>query len=170
MGDTSIRRASVSEVGTLAELGRDTFVETFGRLYPPEDLSAFLQATYSAKAFGRFLGDPAQAVFIAEPEGRPVGYAHAGPCTLPHPQADRSHGELKRLYVRREAQNAGVGGQLLRAALDWLEAPGRPLWIGVWSQNLGAQRLYARHGFQKVGEYDFPVGRTLDHEFILRRG
>jgi diamine N-acetyltransferase len=54
--------------------------------------------------------------------------------------------------------------------MAWLEAAGsRDLWIGVWSQNYGAQRFYARHGFEKIGEYDFPVGGTLDREFILRR-
>ena len=47
---------------------------------------------------------------------------------------------------------------------------GRDLWIGVWSQNFGAQRFYARYGFGKVGDYEFPVGRVRDHEFILRRG
>ena len=57
----------------------------------------------------------------------------------------------------------------MRIALDWLARPGRMLWIGVWSKNLGAQRLYARHGFQKVGEYKFAVGNTRDDEFILRR-
>ena len=46
----------------------------------------------------------------------------------------------------------------------------RDVWIGVWSENHGAQRLYARHGFEKVGEYEFKVGQTRDHEFILRRG
>jgi RimJ/RimL family protein N-acetyltransferase len=39
----------------------------------------------------------------------------------------------------------------------------------VWSENHGAQRFYAREGFEKVGEYGFKVGRTVDHEFILRR-
>jgi hypothetical protein len=57
----------------------------------------------------------------------------------------------------------------MHAALDWLDRLGRPLWIGVWSENHGAQRLYGRHGFVKVGEYEFPVGKTRDQEFILRR-
>jgi RimJ/RimL family protein N-acetyltransferase len=43
------------------------------------------------------------------------------------------------------------------------------VYIGVWSGNAGAQRLYARHGFEKIGEYDFPVGQHLDREFILRQ-
>jgi ribosomal protein S18 acetylase RimI-like enzyme len=57
----------------------------------------------------------------------------------------------------------------MTACFDWLVKPGRRLWIGVWSENYGAQRLYGRHGFTKVGEYEFPVGEVRDREFILRR-
>ena len=39
----------------------------------------------------------------------------------------------------------------------------------MWSENFGAQRFYGREGFEKVGEYGFRVGATVDHEFILRR-
>ena len=150
-------------------LGRDTFVDTFAHLYPPADLKAFLEDSYTPAAMARFLSEPGQAIWLAEADGRAIGYVHAGPCTLPHPQAGAACGEVKRLYVRREAQNRGLGDELLRIALAWLEVPGRRLWVGVWSQNLGAQRLYRRHGFEKVGEYDFAVGSTLDHEFIMRR-
>ena len=70
----------------------------------------------------------------------------------------------------QDAHNGGWGGQLFQTVLDWLEHDGpRTLWIGVWSENLGAQRFYGRYGFEKVGEYLFPVGNTNDHEFILRR-
>jgi ribosomal protein S18 acetylase RimI-like enzyme len=59
---------------------------------------------------------------------------------------------------------------LFHATLDWLQRAGpRALWIGVWSENFGAQRFYARHGFERVGQYKFPVGKTIDDEFILRR-
>jgi len=164
-----IRRATSEDARALSELGRETFRAAFAQLYPPEDLKRFLAEAYAPEAFAPLLDDPAHAFWIAEVEGRGVAYAQAGPCTLPHPDVTPGCGELKRLYARREHQNAGVGGDLLRTALDWLARPGRRLWIGVWSQNLGAQRLYARHGFHKVGEYKFPVGKSRDHEFILRR-
>ena len=58
----------------------------------------------------------------------------------------------------------------MNAGLEWLEAQGRaPLYVGVWSENLGARRFYCRYGFNKVGEYGFRVGGTVDREFILRR-
>ena len=57
---------------------------------------------------------------------------------------------------------------------EWLHLmeanTGGPLWIGVWSGNEKAQRLYAAYGFEKAGEYEYPVGAWRDHEFILRRG
>jgi len=78
--------------------------------------------------------------------------------------------ETKRIYLAGPAQGAGVGGRLFDEVMDWMAAQAPPdIWIGVWSQNLGAQRFYARRGFEKVGEYGFPVGKTLDREFILRR-
>ena len=62
-------------------------------------------------------------------------------------------GELKRLYVARGAQKSGVGRALFGAAISWMtcdQPSSRPLWIGVWSGNLRAQRFYERNGFVKV--------------------
>ena len=99
-----------------------------------------------------------------------VGHAAAGPCGLPHPEVKAGDGELKRLYVLASHQNGGWGGKLFAEVERWLLRDGpRTLWIGVWSENFGAQRFYARQGFVRVGEYKFPVGKTLDDEFILRR-
>jgi GNAT superfamily N-acetyltransferase len=164
-----IRRAGVGDASALAEVGRDTFVETFAHLYPAHDLAAFLAQAYTPDAFAGYLGGDEHGLWIAELDDRALGYVQAGPCTLPHPEVTPDCGEVKRLYVRQETQGSGLGTLLLAVALNWLDAPGRRLWIGVWSQNFGAQRLYARHGFERVGEYQFPVGRTLDDEFILSR-
>ena len=171
MSDFSIRRARPEDAGILSDVARDTFCAAFAHLYPPEDLEAFLESSYAPGAFAAALRDPATALWIAQAEdGRTAGYAQAGPCGLPHPEVTPACGELKRLYLRPEFQNSGIGRELFGAALDWLAAPGRSLWIGVWSQNHGAQRFYARHGFEKVGEYLLHVGKTRDQEFILRRG
>ena len=164
-----IRRAEPGDAEVLAALGRETFRETFGHLYPPEDLAAFLASAHAPSVYAAAAADPASRLWIAETGGRAVGYAMAGPCHLPHPEVTPACGELQRIYVRRESQGAGLGVQLLESVLEWLGQPGRRLWIGVWSENTGAQRLYARYGFAKVGEYEFYVGRTRDREFIMAR-
>ena len=167
----TIRRAGLDDAEALARIGAATFTETFGHLYPPADLAAFLDESHSVARARADLADPAKAAWLVEAEGETVGYALVGPCKLPHPEVTPACGELDRIYILASHRGAGAGSRLLEETLTWLERDGpRRLWIGVWSENLGAQRLYARYGFSKVGEYEFPVGNTRDHEFILRRG
>ncbi|ATB42659.1 acetyltransferase [Cystobacter fuscus] len=165
-----IRRAGPDDAEASAKLSAATFTETFGHLYPPEDLLAFLTEHHTVEVHRRVLASEAHGTWFVEADGEPVGIALAGPCSLPHPEVREEDGELKRLYLLKRVQNAGHGERLFRTAIEWLERDGpRTLWIGVWSENHGAQRFYARHGFVRVGEYKFPVGRVRDHEFILRR-
>jgi len=166
-----LRRAGPGDAETVAALGAATFTETFGHLYAPADLAGFLAEAHSVARARADLTDPDSAVWLLEADGAAVGYVLAGPCGLPHPQAQPGDGEIKRLYLRRGAQNGGWGGRLFDVALAWLQTQGpRAVWIGVWSENYGAQRFYARRDFIKVGEYGFAVGETIDREFILRRG
>jgi GNAT superfamily N-acetyltransferase len=169
MSRTTIRFANDGDAETLARVGVETFSATFGHLYPAEDLTHFLAEAHSAARYATWLADPAYGLWLAERNGEAVGYALAGPCHLAHPEVTPRCGELWRLYLRKAEQGSGLGGRLLDEALGWLSAPGRRLWIGVWSLNHGAQRLYARRGFEKVGAYLFPVGRQRDLEFILSR-
>ncbi len=164
-----IRRAVVSDAEVLAELGAATFSEAFGHLYPAGDLAAYLAAEHSVAKTAATLRDGRCAAWLAEADGTPIGHALAGPCALPHPEVTAEAGELKRVYVLAPWRG-GVGSALLTEALAWLERDGpRDLWLGVWSRNLAAQRLYARMGFAKVGEYELAVGASRDHEFIMRR-
>jgi len=166
----AIRRAGTDDAPALSRIASQTFTDTFGHMYPDEDLQDFLRANYAVADWTRLLNDDTCAVWLLEDDGDAVGYAHAGPCGLPHPDARVEDGELKRLYVLSRASNSGWGGKLFGKALDWLQRDGpRTIWISVWSQNFGAQRFYERWGFTKAGEYEFPVGRVRDHEFMFRR-
>ena len=166
----AIRRATAQDAQVVSALAATTFTETFGALYPPDDLAAFLREAYAVARQRTILSHPDYALWLLEDDGEAVGHIAAGPCGLPHPDAAPGDGEIKRLYLRQGWQNGGHGARLMDAAMDWLLRDGaRTLWVGVWSENHGAQRFYGRYGFGKVGEYLFPVGATRDLEFILRR-
>jgi len=166
----TIRRAVPQDAEALSRLATRTFVETFGHLYDPGDLQAFLDDAYAPEKQRVILSHPDYAVWLLEEGGEAVGHAAAGPCGLPHPGVAPGDGELKRLYLLASHQGGGWGGRLFDTAIEWLQRDGpRTLWIGVWSENFGAQRFYARRGFEVVGEYLFHVGNARDREFIMRR-
>lgn len=151
---------------------RETFIDGFAIPYPPNELALFEEAAYAPAKVAEQLGDKDRRTWIAETEGRMLGYAQAGRCKLPHPDVRPEAGELMQLYILDEAQGHGIGRALLAAVLGYLaETRPGPVWLGVWSGNLRAQRFYLAHGFAKVGEYSFPVGRAWhDEEFIFRKG
>ena len=166
----TIRRATVADAAALARLTELTFTETFGHLYPPEDLAGFISSTCTPETCRKVLEDARMAAWIVGPEGSPpVGFVVAGYCKLPVQNLEPTAGELRQLYVLSSHQNQRLGSKLFDVAIAWLEANYSPLYIGVWSENFGAQRFYGRQGFAKVGEYGFPVGKTVDQEFILKR-
>lgn len=170
MTSLTLRRAMLADAAALSDIGAATFIETFGHLYPAQDLEEFLSSAYSLERATSDLVNANKASWLVEEGGRVVGYASAGPCDLPHEAVSQSSLELKRFYLLRAYQNGGIGGRLWTQVLDWMTAQSPPdLWIGVWSENYGAQRFYLRQGFEKVGEYGFKVGSTTDHEHILRR-
>jgi ribosomal protein S18 acetylase RimI-like enzyme len=159
-------------IPSLSQLAMETFSETFAHLYPPEDLAAFLEKSYAPAKLAAEAADTSQFWRIVYDGEDAVAYLQCGPVGLPHTEADPARqGELKRIYVLGNQQGKGLGKMLMAIALGWLEETygDAPQWIGVWSQNHKAQALYLSQGFEKVGEYQFPVGQTLDDEFILRR-
>jgi ribosomal protein S18 acetylase RimI-like enzyme len=170
-----LRRAIPADTEALSALKRatfrETFLEEFAIPYPPADLARFEAESYDVGPVAAELANPTHASWVCEgADGTLLGYAHAGPCKLPHQDVAPGAGELYQIYVRRAAQGLGIGRLLLGAALDWLsEAYPGPQWIGVWSGNLRAQSIYAGLGFRKVGDYQFPVGDHRDEEYIFRR-
>ena len=184
-----LRRATSEDAEALSTLASTCFRQTFGHLYAPDDLDRFIHEAYSPEVLRAELADPKRATWLLfeEPsldadsapspthadeasEGKLIGYVTVCPAHLPHPDVKPTDGEVQRLYLLREYQGGGRGSMMLRHAIDYLLADGpRPLWIGCFSENFGAQRLYGRHGFKLVGEYKFMVGDHADREFIMRR-
>lgn len=120
----SIRRATVDDAPALSALAARTFTETFGHLYLPQDLQAFLEEAYTVERQRVILAHPDYAVWLLELDGEAVGHAAAGPCGLPHPDVKPGDGELKRLYLIKTQQSCGWGSRLLETALAWLEREG----------------------------------------------
>jgi len=171
MSDVTYRDATVDDCEALSTLMRETFCETFGHLYRPEDLAAFLAATYTPAQQYVEIIDSETETRLAVRDGAAVGYAQIGPFKLPFDAGSRHALELYRLYVREDVKGRGVAATLMDWALTRMrDRAAVDAYLGVWSGNERAQKFYARYGFERVGEYQFLVGEARDDEFILRVG
>jgi GNAT superfamily N-acetyltransferase len=161
------RTATAADAATLADLGRRTFIQTFGHLYKPEDLALFLQ-THNEAGWAAELADPAFAVRLAEDEGEPAAYAKLGPPSLPFEPRGPCI-ELRQFYVLKPWHGAGVARELMHWALE--EANGRgakEMYLSVFVDNHRARRFYAHYGFEFVQTYAFMVGSHADEDHIMR--
>jgi len=167
--DLTFRDAQLKDAAGLAEIGRETFVETFGELYPPGDLRQFLDDTYAVERMISDLNDPEIEVRIAFSGRKMLAYCKIGPCKLPIDTGPEPALELHRVYVYQTGQGVGVGRILLAWAIEQARQRGaKNLFLGVWESNDKAIALYESRGFEKVGTYKFKVGDTVDDEFIMR--
>ena len=161
------RDARPGDAAALAELHRRSFVETFGHLYRPEDLAAFL-AGLSEQGFRGELLDGRHQVRFAEAEGEPVAFVKLGPITLPV-RPTRPALEFRQLYVLQGWQGSGIAAALS----DWALAQARErgaeeLYLSVWADNHRAKAFYRRYGFTYVGPYKFMVGEQADEDEIWK--
>ncbi|KAF9106246.1 hypothetical protein BGX27_009259, partial [Mortierella sp. AM989] len=147
----NLRKAVPDDALVLAELGALTFTHTFGHMYSPKDLQDYIETTYTIEEHLDPLNDPRESFWLLEDDGKALAFGWAGVCKLPVPNLESKSGEIKRLYVHPDHQGKKLGSLVLDKMLAWLEDEKfGPLYLGVWSGNDGAQRLYARYGFEKV--------------------
>lgn len=165
---TKIRPALEEDAQTLAALGAETFIATFGHLYEEKDLKTFLAKNHATDVYAALLRDPEYSLWLSESsDGQAIGYAIAGPCSLPVPNLPANSGELARLYLRKGAQGGGLGARLLEVALEFLTDRFEHVYLSVYSENFIAQRLYQRYGFVKIHDYFYMVGSHADPEWIM---
>jgi ribosomal protein S18 acetylase RimI-like enzyme len=81
--------------------------------------------------------------FVARLDGGVVGYVWS--------YISGQERRLGQLYVLPDAQGAGIGSELLNAALEWLGRE-HDISLDVVSYNDKAIHLYEKYGFQKIGE------------------
>lgn len=161
------RDATPEDAAAIAAFAASSFVDTFGHLYPPEDLEAFLAAKYGEAIQRAEMAEPLARYFIALEGERLVGYVMMGALDIAVDEPGAL--ELHRLYVDKDMKGKGVAPRLTDEVIAWARTHNAPaLYLSVWENNHRAQAFYKRYGFAHVGEHKFMVGRVADRDFIWR--
>ena len=165
----TLRPAGPADNELLAEMGARTFADTFGPDNTPENMAAYLAASFSPARQAAELAEPGTLFLIAVAEGAAQGYVRLREGPAPACVSGARPLEIVRLYARQAFIGRGVGAALMRASLA--EAARRgcdTVWLDVWEHNPRAQAFYERWGFRKVGTAVFPLGDDLQTDWIMQ--
>jgi ribosomal protein S18 acetylase RimI-like enzyme len=170
MTQQSIRRGTEGDASLLAELGARTFADSFGNQNTPEDMAAYLAASFGTELQRAELVDPKNIFLILENDGVAIGYAHLRTGKPPACVSGPKPIELSRLYVESTFQGSGAGARLMEACLTEARRAGyQTMWLGVWKQNVRAQAFYRRWNFSVVGEHTFQLGADRQMDWLMER-
>jgi ribosomal protein S18 acetylase RimI-like enzyme len=166
----NIRRARIEDAKLLTELGAQTFAETFIEDNTPEDMAAYLAASFNLEKLTAELTDPLSVFFIAEVGGHAAGYAKIHSGAAPQDIEGQKPIELVRLYVSRKWLGRGVGQALMQRCMNEAREMGfQTIWLGVWEHNSRALAFYRKWNFHEVGDHIFQLGSDPQRDILMQR-
>ena len=164
-----IRQADISDVQIICALGVTTFYEAYFEQDGSHDLANYVLENFSQAQIEDELNNQDSTFFIAELNGKAVGYAKLRENSKVDCLKSDDAIELQRIYILEKAKGKGVGDGLMKRCFTEARAKGcKKIWLGVWERNLAAQKFYEKLGFVKVGELQFPYADTVGTNFVLK--
>lgn len=173
--DVGIRRATPADALTLADVAEATFALACPPGTTTENIERFIADTLSAESFGSYLARDDYRLWLALCDGHAIGYAmavHGEPDNhdIARVLHQRPTVELSKIYVRDTHHGTGVATGLMDTAIEEARGSGAAsIWLGVNQHNARANRFYEKHGFVLRGTRSFPVGDTLEDDFVRER-
>jgi GNAT superfamily N-acetyltransferase len=152
---TLVRAAVDADAGAIAHVHVESWHTTYAGIMPAAYLAG-LDETLRARLWGEWLSS-GTLVFVAEWDGRVVGFAHGGPNREPVADCDA---ELYSIYLLKEAQKRGIGAQLLRVmATALLERNFKSMAVWVLEQNR-SRSFYEKTGARLATSKVIDIGGT----------
>lgn len=170
MEGITIRSATAADAAALAEFAERVFDEVFSPGNDEGDMASYMTAAFGPRQQRAEITEPGAIVLLAEDaQGALAGYLHIAasdtPACVTAPAV-----ELKRLYVDPRRHSRGLGKRLLDEGIARALASGATrLWLGVWENNVRAQKFYTREGFTRAGEHLFMLGSDPQTDWIMQR-
>lgn len=168
---TNIILARDEDVGELTLFASEAFTHTFGHIYDPADLAAFLAGWNPPERLRAQIADPDWTIALARGgDGAIAGFVKLGPIDfdLPANQPGDDATELHQLYVGEAAKGTGIAAALMDWGIGWARDRASILYLSVFTENHRAQAFYRRYGFVDVGRNAFRVGNHIDEDRIWR--
>jgi ribosomal protein S18 acetylase RimI-like enzyme len=165
-----IRPASISDLGLVQQIGRETFYETFAASNTEADMRKYLEENFHAEKIRSELLNPDSHFFLAMEKQTPIGYLKLNTGQAQTDIRDNAAIEIERIYVKSDFHGKKVGQLLYDKALETaLELEKEYIWLGVWEENPRAIRFYEKNGFEAFDTHIFIVGTDEQVDILMKK-
>lgn len=164
-----IRPAVVEDAAPIAEVHVASWRQAYAGVVADDYLGA-IDVEARAERWRQQLAspEPDAHVWVAEEEGRVVGFASLGPSM--DEDAGRDTMQIYTIYLEPHAWGQGIARELMRTVLAAVPN-GAPVTLWVLEANERARHFYRRNGFNPDGvERLEPIGGAQHREVRYRRG
>jgi putative acetyltransferase len=168
------RQATVDDAEWLCPFACRLFVDAFAAQNSPDNMAAYVAQAFTVPKIREELADAGNRFIVVSHEQTPIAYYKlkttfdCNDPSLPACVLERPSIFLERFYVDSGWHGSGVAGLMMLHCLELAQALGREiLLLGVWEENLRAQKFYRKWGFQIVGKHPFILGDAVQTDYWM---
>ena len=156
--EITIVKATPGDAPMLAELGKQTFVESHGPSASKVVIDEYTARHYTSAVFEALIQDGVNHIYILKAGNVVAGYSMMQ-LNVPHPRgASPSTAKLDRLYFLKEYHDLKLGWRLLRFNIELSKKQlQNAMWLYAWKGNERAVNFYKKAGFEIIGSHDFKL-------------
>jgi GNAT superfamily N-acetyltransferase len=158
MNKIIISKASLQDLATIQQIGRETFLETFAEANTEADMEKYLAENFSDEKMNSELSNPDSQFFIAWDDKIPVGYLKVNSGLAQTELKDPSSLEIERIYVKKAYHGQMVGQILYEKSLEVAQL-----------QNPKAIRFYEKNGFKVFDKHIFKFGEDEQTDIMMKK-
>lgn len=131
----TLKKVTISNLIELKEISRSTYAEAFSEGNSIENMTAYLNTSFTNEQLQLELNNPDSEFFFAMNKDIIVGYIKINIDLAQTDIHDPIAMELERIYVIKEYQGKSIGRLLLNKVIDIAKEKNKSyLWLGVWNQ------------------------------------
>ena len=171
MKTISIVPVNRNDLAKLQTISRSTFAQTFDEHNNPEDMQAYLDASFSAEKLLAELNNINSAFYFAmeKNSNKIVGYLKVNTGDAQTEKNDLNAFEIERIYVDKAYFGKKVGQLLFDKAIEIANSKKVSyVWLGVWEENHRALAFYTKNGFKAFDKHLFKLGNDVQTDIMMK--
>lgn len=158
---TFIRKATLEDLETIAEIGRATFFETYLPNTPKEAVHSYVNTAFHEDILRAEFAQDEIHYFLIFKNKLCAGYAKIIRNTAYPSGKSQYYTKLDRLYVLQKYHGKQLGTQLFTHLINYIKSAAQQgIWLYVLMGNTPAIQFYQKHNFVSIGTHDFKVSES----------